>query len=103
MITYDVFYNKRPEEIEIRANGDSAVIEFPVNVTEVETEDGTEYHAEKVYAVKVRYTENLLERVKENKEAWLDIAKVVETPKTTVNDLVDAINALTDMVIGGMV
>lgn len=101
MITYDVFYDKRPEEIEVRANGDSAVIEFPVNVTEVETEDGTQYHAEKVYAVKARYTENLIERVKANKKAWLAKAMEIEVPKTTVEDLVEAIDILTGIVLGG--
>lgn len=101
MITYDVFYDKRPEEIEIRANGESAVIEFPVNVKEVETEDGKQYCAERVYSVKARYTENLLERVRANKEAWLAKAMKIEVPKATVEDLVEAIDILTGIVLGG--
>lgn len=102
MQTNDVYYAEQPNRVVVTVNGGNALVEFPVNVTEVETEDGKQYCAEKVYSLRTKATENLAERVEANYDAWLDIAKVVETPKTTVNDLVDAINALTDMVIGGM-
>lgn len=102
MQTSNVYYSTQPERVIVTAHGEAATIEFPIDVREVETEAGTQFLAEKVYSLKTRNTENLLERVKVNYDAWLEMAKVVEPPQTTVDDLVEAINTLTDMVIGGM-
>lgn len=102
MRTRNVYYAERPDTVIVNVSGDSAVVEMPVNVTEVETEDGVQYLAETVLSVRTRNTPGLKERVEQHYDAWKEIAQVVEPPKTTVDDLVDAINALTDMVIGGM-
>ena len=101
MQTNGVYYADRPDRVMITTNGSNALVEFPINVQEIETEDGIQYFAEKVYSIKTQATDNLLGRVEANYDAWLDIAKIVEPPQTTVDDLVEAINALTDMVIGG--
>lgn len=102
MRTKNVYYAERPERVIVLANGGSAIVEMPVGITEIETEDGLQYCAENVYTVQTRNTPNLKQRVEQNYEAWMAAAQVVEEPKTTVEDLAEAINALTDIVIGGM-
>lgn len=101
MQTNDVYYADKPNRVMVTTNGNNALVGFPINVSEVETEDGVQFLAEKVYSIKTQNTDNLLERVEANYESWLDVAKIVKEPTTTMDDLVEAINALTDMVIGG--
>ena len=101
MQTNGVYYASRPSRVMVTTFGDNANIEFPINVREVEAEDGTQYFAEKVFSLRTKATDDLLARVEANYEAWLEIAKLVKPPQTTVEDLVEAINALTDMVLGG--
>lgn len=101
MQTNNVYYSDRPDRVMVTTNGSRAIVEFPINVQEIETEDGTQYLAEKVYSLSTQSTDNLRERVVANYDAWLDIAKTVEPPKASVDDLVEAIDALTDIIIGG--
>lgn len=85
----------------IRSNGRKAVVEFPLNISEVEKEDGVEYVAETVYSLVTSYTSDLADRIDANYEAWLDKAKEIEPQETTLADVIDAVNALTDIVLGG--
>lgn len=102
MQTRNVHYSERPDDVMIVANGPMAVIELPVNVTEVEVdEERTEYVAEYVYSVKTVNTPDLKKRVEENYEAWLEVAMQVEPQKPSIEDVVDAINVLTDLILGG--
>lgn len=103
MRTKNVYYAERPDRVIVTANGDTACVEMPVDITEIETEDGVQYHADTVYFIQTRNTPDLKQRVEHNYDAWIAVAQVIESPRTTVDDLVEAINALTDMVIGGMV
>lgn len=85
----------------IHSIGKKAVVEFPVNVSEVEKEEGVEYVAETVYSLETTYTSDLADRIEASFDAWLDRAKVVEPQETTLADVIDAVNALTDIVLGG--
>ncbi len=105
MTKSNVSYTEEPARFDIRTNGSKAVIVFPVNVTsrEVEDETGTrtEWVAEKVYEFETNNTPNLSDRVDAHYEQWRALSMVPETPKTTVEDLEEAINALTDLILGG--
>lgn len=103
MQTKNVFYGERPDRVIVRSKGGEAIVELPVNVSEVEREDGTEWKAETVYSIRTMDRPNLKERVEANYEAWLDAAKKVAEPQaTSLGDVVEAINALTDLILGGM-
>lgn len=102
MMTRNVYYAERPDRVIVTANGSKAVVELPVDVTEVETEDGVQYLADTVYCISTKNTPNLKERVEANYDAWVEIASVVEPQKATLDDAIEAINTLTDLVIGGM-
>ena len=102
MQTRNVHYAERPDDVMIRANGETAVVEFPVNVTEIEKEDVTEYVAEVVYSFETRYTADLEDRVKADYESWLDMARTPTPQQTTLADVVEALNTLTDLIIGDM-
>ena len=105
MLTRNVHYSEQPDSVMITSNGSISVIEFPINVTAYQKEDGEEtiweWVAEKVYSVETVTTNNLKERVESRYSDWLELAKKAEPTETTISDLVEAINALTDMVIGG--
>lgn len=101
MQTKNVYYAKRPDRVMVTTCGDNALVEFPAGVAEVQTDDGVQYLATKVYSIKTRATTNLKERVERNYDAWLGMAQTEEVPQTTISDLVEAVNALTDMIIGG--
>ena len=102
MQTNDVYYSQRPGKFAVSRNDGKALIEFPVNVSEVETEDGTQWKAETVYSVETMDHAGLEERVEANYDAWLDRAKEVEPQTASLTDVVDALNALTDLILGGV-
>lgn len=101
MMTKNVYYTRRPDEFIVTTNGTNAVIEFPQNVVEVETDEQTYYLAEKVYSVATKATPNLEERVRQNFEAWFEKAKQPEMERAELYDVIEALNALTEIVIGG--
>lgn len=101
MQTKNVYYSEQPESVIVNAFGDKAIIEFPVNVTEVEAEEGASWLAETVYCFETMNTPNLKERVEANYEAWLELAKKPAPQVTALDDVVEALNALTEIVLGG--
>lgn len=102
MQTRKVYYAERPDSVIVTAHGSKAVVELPVNISEVETEDGVQYLAEAVYYLATRNTPGLKERVEANYNAWLEVASEIEPEKATLDDAIEAINALTDLVLGGL-
>lgn len=101
MLTKNVHYAENPDKIIVLRNGNIAVVEMPTEVKEIELEDErTEYVAEKVYSVRTQNTPNLEERVEANYEEWLALAAEVEPQMATLEDVIDAVNALTEIVIG---
>lgn len=103
MQTRNVCYGELPNNVMVYTHGGEAVVEFPVNVTEVPTEDGSQWVAETVYYVRTRNTPGLEGRINANYAAWLEAAKKAIDPQTpTMADLVEAVNTLTDLLIGGM-
>ena len=101
MLTRNVYYGEQPDSVIVTERGGKAVIEFPTNVSEIEKEDGTQYNAETVYYVVTSATPNLKARVEAEFEAWLELAKEAVSQPATLDDVVEALNALTEYVIGG--
>ena len=101
MLTRNVYYSEQPNRVIVYTSGDKAIVEFPLNVSEVETEEGTMWLAEEVYAVKTANTPNLVERVEANYDKWLDLAKQPEPQAPALGDVVEALNALTEIILGG--
>ena len=101
MMTRSVYNSDKPNSYEIRSNGQRAGVEFPLNVTEVETEEGTHYVEEVVYSLSTMATSDLADRIEENFDAWLRKAKEPEMPQTTLEDVVEAVNMLQELIIGG--
>ena len=80
-----------------------STVEFPINISEVIVEGEetyTEYVAENVYSFKTVTTPNLKERIEASYAEWLEKAKTPEPQETTIEDLVEIIDALTDIIIG---
>lgn len=103
MQTKNEHFGERPDRVVVRRNGKYALVLFPLNVTEVQTEDGSQWLAETVYSMRTMDRPDLKDRVNANYEAWLEVAKKAVEPQTpTMADLVDAVNTLTDLLIGGM-
>ncbi len=101
MLIRNVYYGEQPDNVIVTERGGKAVIEFPTNVSEIETEDGVQYKAEIVYYIETSATPNLKARVEAEFDAWLELAKVPVSQPATLNDVVEALNALTEFVIGG--
>ena len=122
MLIKDVTYNELPEPCEIRRAGGKAVIVFPTNIEEVTVEDIsepevnsqgglpemgvqsstiTQYIAHNVYQLETNWTPNLAQRVSDNYQAWLTKAKIPETKEATLADVIEAVNALTEVILGG--
>lgn len=101
MQTKNVYYAQPPEKVIVTANGNKAMVEIPVNISRIENEEQVLFMAETVYSVATANTSNLKERVMNNIDAWIEIAKKTEPQEVSMSDVVDAINALTDIVLGG--
>lgn len=102
MILSDVHYAHNPD-VTVTVKGKTAVVEIPTEVEAVEREDGTEYIAATVYVVNTKPTPNLKERVLANIEKWKRSAVEPEKePGTTLDDVVEGLNALAEIVLGGM-
>lgn len=102
MIQKNVYYQSPPDKVVISEKGNNAVVEIPVNVVKVEKEDGDVWLAETVYYAITKNAKNLRDRVLRDFDAWLEIASAPEPePQATVQDLVDYVDALTEMILGG--
>lgn len=101
MMTKDTHFADEPQRFIITTADNMAHIEFPTNVREIETEERTEYVAD-VYYMRTANRDGLHDEIKNNYEAWLARAMEEPMPKTSLEDVVDAVNALVDIVIGGM-
>lgn len=101
MQTKNVYYTQEPDRFAIRKNTENAVVEFPVNVREVEIEKQTYYLAETVYSIATMLTLDLEDRINADFEAWLEKAKQPETEKAELYDVIEALNTLAEIVIGG--
>lgn len=104
MLTKNVQFAERPENVMICrvGNGFTCRIDFPVNIREVEMgeENEVQYLAD-VYSVNANYTEGMQERVENEFDFWFAKANEIEIPQPTIQDAIDAINALTEIVLGG--
>ena len=105
MQTKNVFYSEKPDKVIVTANGKTALVEFPVDVKKITTGEGEEarieYVAETVYAIKTTNTSNLKERVSKHYDAWLEVAKHIEPQHPSLSDVIEAVNTLTDIIVGG--
>ena len=103
MLTRNVHYAEQPDTVIVNRTEKSeyAVVEFPLDVEEVEREEGTEYVAAEVYSLRTMNKPGLKDRVLDNYEEWLEKAKQPEPQTTDLADVVEAINVLTDLILGG--
>lgn len=101
MQTKNVYYSERPDKVIVTERGGKAIVEFPCRVEKIQSEDKGGWLAEIVYYLETMPTPNLRARVEAEYEAWLDVAKKPAPQPTNLADVVDAINALTDIIIGG--
>ena len=103
MLTRNVHYAEQPERVIVTCTekGERATVEFPLDVEEVEREESTEYVAAEVYSMQTRNVPGLKERVLDNYDEWLEMAKKPEPQKTELSDVIEAINVLTDLILGG--
>lgn len=103
MLTKNVQFAKKPDKVMIRRiqNGYMCYVDLVENIREMKENEETNYIAD-VYSVQAGYTAGLKERVERDYEKWLMVAKDIPAPQPTVTDIVDAINALAELVIGGI-
>ena len=122
MLIKNVTYSEQPPSFEIRRAGSKAVIVFPCDVeeiqveeTEPETEESssglpelgggtktvTQYVAHNVYQLETNWTQNLEQRVSANLEAWKARAMIPEEKEATLSDVIEAVNTLTEIILGG--
>lgn len=101
MQTKNVYYSEQPDRVIVTERGDKAIVEFPCNVTAIENEARTDFLAETVYFLETMPTPNLKNRVEAEYDAWLEAAKTPAPQAVNLTDVVDAINALTEIVLGG--
>lgn len=104
MLTRSVFYSQEPEQVSVHRighNGYTARVDFPVNIQQVMIQDEELQYKADVYSIEVGFTPDLKERIESNYEAWLAVAKEIPAPQPTVQDVIEAINELTEIVLGG--
>lgn len=101
MQTKNVYYSNQPDRVIVTERGGKAIVEFPCDVTEITSEEKTEWLAETVYFIETMATPNLKARVEAEFEAWLEAAKEPTPQPTSLEDVVEALNVLTDIIIGG--
>lgn len=101
MQTKNVYYPYQPDRIIVESSENRALVQFPVNVTEVMVGEETNWLAETVYWFFTMPTSNLKERIEKSHDKWLELAKKPEPQVAGLNDVVEALNALTEIVLGG--
>lgn len=105
MLTRNVHYAEEPEKVILNTCGSVSSVEFPVGVTEVTIEDPegerTEYVADAVYSLKLATVPNLKARIEADYDAWLERAMQIEPPKPSLDDIIEALDTLTDIIVGG--
>lgn len=97
----NVYYNGLPDKVVITTRGKKAIIEFPINPQKTDNLETDEYYCETVYLVETGNTPNLKERVLTDYDTWLNIASQPTPQTATVEDVIEAINVLTELIIGG--
>ena len=102
MQTNNVYYAEQPQRVVVTSRGDKAVVEFPIGVSKEATEEGEQWKADKVFSLETRNRDHLAEVVESNYDAWLEKAQQIEPQTASLSDVVDALNALTDLILGGM-
>lgn len=101
MMTRNVCYSERPERVIVHRinNGYTARVDLPVNVREIENDEGGVSYMADVYSLEAGYTPHLKERVEADYDGWMGIAAEVPTPQPTLQDVIEAVNILTEMVV----
>ena len=84
--------------VQRKAKTARALVSFPLDVEE--TDEGC-WMAGKVYDINRPWSDTLESEIEADYERWLAIAQEEAVPKATLEDVVEAINELTDLIIGG--
>ena len=106
MLTKNVVYSERPDQVIVTrlARTAKCLVELPVNVREeTDTDEGGQtvirYICD-VYAVTRNWDPGLHDAVVANFSEWLETAQEESVPETTIEDVVEALNMLTSIVLG---
>ena len=102
MLTTNVHYSYQPDNVIVNRinNTYKAHIDMPVNIQEIEDEEGNISYVADVYSLETGYTANLKERVEANYNAWIEKAAETPIPQPTIQDVIDAVNVLAEMIVG---
>lgn len=98
-----VQFAENPPEVRVIpiGNGTHARVEISNNVyTDIDSEENTIYFADLYILENVKYTPNLENRILTQKESWMKKASITLPVNPTLQDAIDAINALTEIVLG---
>lgn len=102
MLLKDVWFSHRPEKIIINKINSTyqAKVDLPVNIKKHTDAEGDYYTAD-VYTLIVGYSNTLKEQVEKDYDKWVAMAATSLPVEPTLQDAIDAINALTEIVLGG--
>ena len=76
-----------------------ALVSFPLNVTELEDNGG--WMAAEVYDITRPWNEGLADAIDANYAVWLQRAKAESEPVATLEDVVEGLNELAEIILGG--
>lgn len=102
MLTKNVIYGSEPAAVNVLriAKTSRAVVALPVNVRSEGSGNEIVWIADE-YRIEREWAPDLAERVTANYDEWLATAKAESVPETTLADVVQAVNDLADLVLGG--
>lgn len=102
MLTKNVNYTARPNDVVVNRIGDTyrARVDLPTNIEEHINDEGEVHYTADVYSIDAGYTSNLAERVAADRDTWIARAAVELPPSPTIQDAIEAINALAEIVLG---
>ena len=100
-MTKNVCYSERPERVIVNRinHGYTARVDMPVNIREITDDEGNVSYMADVYSLEAGYTPHLMERVEADYEGWMAIATEIPAPQPTLQDVIEAVNILTEMVV----
>ena len=103
MLQKNVYYAMRPSNVEVYRIGTSyrARVDFPTNIREIlDAEENTIFVAD-VYSLELDWRNNLEKDIQLNYDYWFSRARQVAPIQPTLQVAIEAINLLTDLVLGG--
>lgn len=103
MLTRNVYYAERPDPVQVFriGLGYTCRVDLPVNIREIQNDEGDTQFVADVYSVTAGYTPGIKERIEADYNGWLAVAKEIPAPQPTIQDVIEAVNELADIILGG--